>query len=484
MYADSASWLAQHRLRILALSATVLAPCFWHARIEAGDLGSHTYNAWLAQLIARGQVSGLTVVWMWHNVLFDLMLAGLGRFLSLHAAERIAVSLAVLIFFWGAFAFVAAINGRAPWYLIPCFVMFSYGWVFEAGFLNYYLSLGISFFALAILWRGRGWEKSTALLLAPLVLLGHAVGFAWLIGAAAYLAIYRALRPRRRYLLFAGAIVTLVGLRWYLYHHFVADPEIDPFYWFTGADQLALSSPWHWVVAIGFLALAAGFIVWDLARRDQNTDSSGSMGISIHLYALALVGAFLLPDGIHVPPYSAALALITPRLTLIAAIMLCCWLGALRPRAAHLAGFGALAIVFFAMLYRGTGLLNSMEARIEQLVQTIPPNQRVLGTILPPENSRFIVQHILDRACIGHCFSYGNYEPSSGAFRVRVLDANPYAMEDGESTSEMEDGTYVVQPEDLPAYQVYQCGPKYSDLCIRPLAAGEPNDKGAFHPCN
>lgn len=445
-------------------------------------MGSHTYNAWLAQLIQRGQVSGLAVVWMWHNVLLDLLLAGFGKFLSLRAAEKIAVSLSVLIFFMGSFAFMTAINGRAPWMLIPCLMMFSYGWTFEAGFFNYYLSIGLSFFSLAVFWRARKWSKLAFLLPAPLVMLAHGMGLAWLAAAAAYLAAY-AFAPRIwRYGLFVGAIMALIASRWFFYHHYNSLPEVAPFYWFTGADQLAMASPRYWVVAIVFLLAAFGFILWELRRRKLASTSETGMGISIHLYLLSLAGAFFLPDGILFPAYSAALALITPRLTLIAAVMLCSWLGSLRPRSAHLFVFGALAIAFFSMLYRDTGQLNSMEARIEQLVRVLPPDQRVLGTILAKDGSRFIVQHMLDRACIGHCFSYGNYEPTSGAFRVRAIDGNPYQMDDGESTSEMEDGTYVVQPEDLPAYQVFQCGPQWQDLCIRPLHAGEENDRGASHP--
>jgi hypothetical protein len=33
--------------RVLLISVFVLLPCFWHKSIEAGDLPSHTYNAWL-----------------------------------------------------------------------------------------------------------------------------------------------------------------------------------------------------------------------------------------------------------------------------------------------------------------------------------------------------------------------------------------------------------------------------------------------------
>jgi len=37
-----------------------------------------------------------------------------------------------------------------------------------------------------------------------------------------------------------------------------------------------------------------------------------------------------------------------------------------------------------------------------------------------------------------------------------------------------------VQPEDLPAELVYQCGPSWTDFCIRPLKAGEKNASGDF----
>ena len=52
-------------------------PCFWLPRIQAGDLSSHVYNAWLAQLIAAGKAPGLSIHTQWTNVLFDLELSAL-----------------------------------------------------------------------------------------------------------------------------------------------------------------------------------------------------------------------------------------------------------------------------------------------------------------------------------------------------------------------------------------------------------------------
>src|SRR5271163_11826 len=86
---------------ILLLSMAITVPCFWHRRIEAGDLGSHVYNAWLAQLIGKGQAPGLYLAHQWHNVLFDFSLLHVANVAGFLAAEKIVIAVAVLIFFWG-----------------------------------------------------------------------------------------------------------------------------------------------------------------------------------------------------------------------------------------------------------------------------------------------------------------------------------------------------------------------------------------------
>jgi hypothetical protein len=130
--------------RIIPISVLLLFPCFWQARIEAGDLRSHLYNAWLTQLVMQGQAPGLWVTHQWTNVLFHFLLSGFGHVFGLYAAERIAVSLAVLIFFWGAFAFVFAATRRPPWLLVPLIAAMSYGWTFQEGVFNYYISVGLA----------------------------------------------------------------------------------------------------------------------------------------------------------------------------------------------------------------------------------------------------------------------------------------------------------------------------------------------------
>jgi hypothetical protein len=477
-----ADYVRIYWLRFVLVSAAVLVPCFWHRRIMAGDLGSHLYNAWLAQLIARGQAPGLTVVTNWTNIVFDFMLSGLGRIVGLAAAEKIAVSVSVLIFFWGAFALMCAAARRVPWFVAPLLAIVSYGWTFEMGFFNYYISLGLSFFALALFWRGNRFERLLAFAPSPLIVMAHPVALVWLVGAAIYIVAAESLPDHWQFVIFLLAAAGIVFLHYYVDSHFIVDAEEDPLYLFTGADQFLLFGARYKIVQFAVLIFAPVAVFADIIKRCSIRDAWAAYSIPLQLFVLMELGVLLLPDGIRFTGISAALALITERLTSISAVLFCCILGLVTPRKWHAIAVFAVVATFFTFLYRDTARLNHMEAQVEGLVRTLPPNQRVLGTIKPPEGSRVLIQHMLDRACIGHCFSYGNYEPTTEMFRVRALRPNAYNMTEGNAAAAMEDGDYDVAARDLPAYQVYQCGQQGTALCIRPLAEGEENDELGIHP--
>lgn len=481
--------MREHWPRVMAISSLVLVPCFWHPRIVACDLGSHVYNAWLAQLIRRGQAPGLWIAHQWTNVLFDLLLSFFGAIFGLgtglHAAERITVSACVLIFFWGTFALVSAATRRAPWFLTPVIALVTYGYTFHMGFFNYYLAIGLSFFSLAIFWRGRGWERLIAVAIAPFVLLAHVIGFVWLIGAAAYVGLAEMLPQRRQFLLLVPAAGALIAQHYYFWQHFVVEAAPNSPLWFSGADQLVLFGNRYWIPAGALIAFVLISLAIDLIRRRRERDFVRNLGrdfsIPLQLYIVAALAVPLLPRGVHFA-HTAPIALLTDRLTSVSAALICCLLGAMRPSRWHLAGSAAIAIVFFTFLYQDTATANRMEAQAEQLVRTLPANTRVMATIDPPPDSRIQIQHMIDRACVGYCFSYGNYEPSSAVFRVRSTPGNAYVLNDYDQAVNMEDGDYTVQPQDLPVYQVYQCDATGTVLCIQPLEAGEDNDQMGVHP--
>ncbi len=479
-------FVRQKKWIILAISIAMIVPCLWHRRIEAGDLASHVYNAWLAQLIQKGQAPGLYLVRQWNNVLFDWTLLHAANVVGFAAAEKIVVSFCVLIFFWGVFSFVAAVCGRPPWFLTPCIAMLAYGYSFNMGFLNYYLSIGLASFSLALLWRGRGLERLLGLILLPFVLLAHPVGCLWLTGMALYLFLWTKLPNWWKLAAPTAAVALLLGIHWHLAHQnqFPVDWAHDPFYQMNGADQLTLYGQRYAVlgrVALGFGVLC---LAVDLISRRRDTSFWQSLRFPAELYFIAIVAVALLPENLRPSISGGWIGLLASRLTAITAVFGLCLLGCLKPRKWHLAGFGVCAMVFFGFLYQDTLVLNRMESNAEDLVSRLPFGTRVIATVWAPPDSRVsFIGHIADRACIGHCFSYANYEPSSGQFRIRAHPGSPVVSASDEDTEDMQAGEYEVQDEDLPVMEIFQCDENdLTKLCIRDLASGEKNGRLGYKP--
>lgn len=472
-----AVFLGTYWRRVAAISAAMLIPCFWHRRIVSSDLGSHLYNAWLAQLIQHGQVTDMHLAHQWTNVLFDYMLGAAGAHVSLHTAERIVVPICVLNFFWGAFATVCAAARRAPWFLAPFLALATYGWTFHLGLFNYYLSLGLAFFGLAIFWRGKRWERLLPLLLVPLIVLAHPLGLLWLAAACAYVGIAEILPVQWQLALFAVALGVVYAIRFYILHHFGVQASLGSIVTYNGADQVVLfGARYEWLKA-AVIAATLGMLAVDIFRRAQQQHASWKLYfIPLQLYLVIEFAAQMLPSGVTIANDLAAIAILTERLTSVAAVLAICVLAAMLPSRWHLVVTAAIACAFFVFVYQDTGVINRMEAQAEKLVHALPRDSRVLATIYPLPDSRVLIQHMIDRACIGYCFSYGNYEPGTGLFRVRGDEGGPYNMGDYGEAVDMEEGHYKVQPQDLPAYQVYQCTKSGTELCLAPLNAGEEND--------
>jgi len=138
---------------IAVVALLLLVPCFWQPHILAGDLPSHLYNAWLAGQIEQGKFPPqLSLAHPITNVLADWVYEGLLYRLGPSATERIVAGAAVEIFFWGAFCFVAVAGGQRCWIIAPSLAMIAYGLIFHFGFLNFYISTGLSLWIMALLW--------------------------------------------------------------------------------------------------------------------------------------------------------------------------------------------------------------------------------------------------------------------------------------------------------------------------------------------
>jgi len=463
---------------VVLVSALLLVQCFWHSRIQAGDLGSHVYNAWLAQLIEHHQISGLMIARQGSNVLFDLLLLHTANLAGFVAAEKIVVGLAVLVFFWGSFSFLAAASGRPPWLLMPFLFILSYGYVFHMGFMNYYLSIGLALVALALSWRGEAGNWLAAVALSAVSFLAHPLGFLLAATVSAYIWIWRILPRWWRLAVPALALTGLVALRFFFASHqaFEADWRATGFLQLLGQDQLNLFGRRYEILS--WVALAWGTVcalaaIYDWSFREKVP--SATLRLALELYLVAVVATFCLPENLRTNIYAGWIGLLISRLTLVTAIFGLLVLASLRLPRWSAYGASLLGAVFFLFLYQDTGKLDRMEANARVVVQQLPVGTRIVAVASPPGDWRIeFIHHSIERACIGRCFSFANYEPSSLQFRIRALPGGFFVTDSADKSEAMSSGDYLVQKDDLPLTSIYQCDDAdFTRLCAHALREGQ-----------
>jgi hypothetical protein len=449
------------------LSILVLLPVYWQPRVQAGDLSSHIYNAWLAQLIEAGRTEGLEIVRQTTNILFDLLLSGLLRIMGAEMAQRLSVSLAVLVFVWGAFRFVSVAAGRRAWHLLPCIAMFAYGWVFHMGFFNFYLSLGLCFWTLSLVWdwnkRGVMWAIPTTVL----AYLAHALPVVWMLGLLAYQLPARRSTPRVRIYLTGLWLFAMMVIHVAVGQTMFSRWSPQQIKMSTGADQVWVFDGKYYIVLAGLL------MVWSLLFLDLLRKSGAQQVVSsvpFQLCVIAAAAVFILPTTVLIPGFQHQLVYIAERMSLGVGICVCALLGAAIPKAYERYALMVLTLVFFGFLFRDERLLNSLEDRIDHIVSQLPPGQRVVSAVEDPTLHVFAVTHMIDRACVHRCYSYANYEPSTAQFRIRAVAENPYVAFRYDDSWKLQNGSYVVKDSDLPLLQLIR--DDTGGLKFRSLKAG------------
>jgi hypothetical protein len=173
------------------------------------------------------------------------------------------------------------------------------------------------------------------------------------------------------------------------------------------------------------------------------------------------------------PKFTLPFGFITDRLSLCAALLLCAVLAAVPT--GHLVKFGltTVAFLFFAFVYFDNRELNRTEDRIDAVVAQLPAGERVVNPLSSQSLRSLCLQHDLDRACVGHCYSYANYEPPSRQFRVRAQPGNHIVLDNQADVNAIAEGRYMVQQRDLPLHLIFQCGADLKEVCSRPLKVGD-----------
>jgi len=407
-------------LLIGILLVVSVVPCFWAERAGTGDLLSHVYNVWLVQQIKAGQAPGLSLATTHTNILFDVLLDHLVAWFGFGMGTKLGLAIAVVIYTGGQIALWRAVAPRGWRAVSPLALMFSYGWLYAIGFVNFYIALGLGYFAIALLWKGRPTRSQTALV-AALLLLGwtaHFVAVLMVVAVIGYFVIAARLSARGTRLWFlVAALFLLAGhafLRLYGNEQYAFRPQ-----WRFGPEQV-------WLFSDRYASFAAAVaLLWAIAlvvliRRKRSSILSDRVP---QVYVLVALAGIFAPFGVRWISYSVTLGLLPGRITAIAAVFGC----AIAARAEFgrrvLIAGSLVTLAFFALLYGDTRRFNRAEAEIESVVHQLPRGSRIVSDLDWPE-SRVHMWHLIDRACIGYAYDFGNYEAASGHFRIRVEPGN------------------------------------------------------------
>ena len=472
------SSLGKVLLLTAAISGVVLIPCFWHTHVESLDLPSHVYNAWLAVQTQAGKMPGLYVAPQVTNFLVDLLLERSLGWWGPDWAEHFVVALSVLTFFWGAFAFVQAIVGSWPWQVTPLLAMLAYGLVFRWGFLNFYFSLGLSLWAAFFVLSRLPLRWLWAAVFFCLAVAAHPLSAVWVVAVTLYLSWVPNFQIPQRWWIFGAAVGAIVAGCFLLSRVYRCEwPRMDVHHIATaatlGLSQIAVYGNSYWILT-GCLWLVC--LPWAWRAVGVRRESSGRIpgDVVLQLLLLHVVVMIACPVLIYFPRYSAPFSVISVRVSLWTALMLCVFLSLVKPRAYQIAGLALIGLVFFGLSYRDEAKIVEVEDQLRAVVNSLPRGQHVVLALREESSHQGVPTtiHLLDRSCVGRCWDFGNYEATSGQFRLRSRPFNPNLMSTRER-DRFDAGQYVAPEQAIPLDRIHVCDSGGKHLCADPVRKGE-----------
>jgi hypothetical protein len=233
----------------------------------------------------------------------------------------------------------------------------------------------------------------------------------------------RRLSPKLRAYVIAGSLLGMIALHAVIAGAMVMNWSPHQITLTTGLDQVWVFDAKYHAVLVGLLIVWGSLFLNLIRLSDARLVLSGT---AFQLCAISAAAVFILPTTVLFPGFHHALVYIAERMSLGVGICVCALLASARPRRFERGALIVVALVFFGFLYRDERLLNAFEDRMQEAIATLPPGQRVISAIDDPELRANALTHIVDRVCVGHCYSYANYEPSTAQFRIRAIAENPY----------------------------------------------------------
>jgi hypothetical protein len=287
----------------------------------------------------------------------------------------------------------------------------------------------------------------------------------WGLSVLAYVFLASRIAPHGRAWLLAGSVAALALLHAAARAVFLSQWYPRQILLGSGADQTHVFDDKYYVTFLGLALIFALMLVELLLQSGVRPVVSG---IAFQVWVLTAALVAMVPTAMI--GHGMQAAFISDRMSLPAGVCLCALLASVRPRRLERCAVVGVALLFFGFLYRDERILNAFEDRLERTIAQLPAGQRVVSAIDDPDLHVNALTHMIDRVCIGRCYSYANYEPSTNQFRIRAEAGNPFVAGTYEDSWALQNGTYVVRQSDLPLYLVTLDEP---GLSIHSLNAGQ-----------
>jgi hypothetical protein len=243
------------------------------------------------------------------------------------------------------------------------------------GFFDFYLSLGLCFWALALAWECKPWRLAAAAPILALACLADALPVVWTAGLLAYVWLAGYTAPRTRAWVMAISLPAMVLLREMAGRTSMAEGSLQQILIAPGADKSWSFDVKYYVVLVAVL-LVWGTMFLELVHHWGMRRVVSS--IPFQVCVIGAAGVFVLPVALLIPGFHHALVYIAERMALGVGVCVCALLGAARPRMAERYALVVVALIFFGFLYGDERAMNSLEDRMQGTVAQSAPVHRVV----------------------------------------------------------------------------------------------------------
>jgi hypothetical protein len=231
---------------------------------------------------------------------------------------------------------------------------------------------------------------------------------------------------------------------------------------------------------IALLVLWAGAIRAWLRQPARRSLPAPALGVAV----LASATVIFLPDLVHFPAFSHPVVFLAERNSLLAGVAWTAVAAMAPPSRWRGRAILLLWASWLLVLSADWSRLSRFQVALDDAVARLPASARVVSTLATPGSRVQPFTHSVARSCIDRCFAWGNYEASTGVFRVRARPGNAIVVSRRGDAAAIEMGRYEVPELPFALWKVVACEAPAQPAapCLAPARTGEVVGLWCVHP--